>query len=72
MQANWEGYIAPKVTDLHGHLLPYPLSVDRSGKVSTLPGFKYFPDTKKARVLGKRAFAYLAMIRRRTRFMMTT
>ncbi|KAL8160130.1 hypothetical protein V2J09_001667 [Rumex salicifolius] len=33
-----------RVTEMRGHLLKYPVQVDRSGKVKPLPGFEQFPD----------------------------
>ncbi|XAR50554.1 Phospholipase D [Bertholletia excelsa] len=40
--------------DLPGHLLRYPIAVASEGKVTELPGFEFFPDTK-ARILGTKS-----------------
>lgn len=41
---NWDQYTAPNLMETDGHLLPYPLMVEGSGKVTSLPGFECFPD----------------------------
>ncbi|XVF52792.1 hypothetical protein PTKIN_Ptkin05aG0047000 [Pterospermum kingtungense] len=41
---NWKQYIADEVTEMKGHLLKYPVEVDRMGKVKALPGCEAFPD----------------------------
>ncbi|XWS48993.1 hypothetical protein CRYUN_Cryun13aG0125300 [Craigia yunnanensis] len=41
---NWKQYIADEVTEMKGHVLKYPVEVDRMGKVKTLPGCETFPD----------------------------
>ncbi|XVF13227.1 hypothetical protein REPUB_Repub08aG0190500 [Reevesia pubescens] len=41
---NWKQYIADEVTEMKGHLLKYPVEVDRMGKVKALPGCETFPD----------------------------
>lgn len=43
-ELNWRQYAADEVTEMKGHLLKYPLDVDRTGKVKPLPGFETFPD----------------------------
>ncbi|XP_055802613.1 phospholipase D alpha 1-like [Solanum dulcamara] len=40
--------------DLPGHLLRYPIDISITGQITTLPGFKFFPDTKAA-VLGNKS-----------------
>ncbi|KAK4727914.1 hypothetical protein R3W88_032831 [Solanum pinnatisectum] len=41
--------------DLPGHLLRYPIDVNsNTGQITTLPGFKFFPDTKAA-ILGNKS-----------------
>lgn len=42
-ERNWRQYAADEVTE-KGHLLKYPLEVDRMGKVKPLPGSETFPD----------------------------
>ncbi|ANM67843.1 phospholipase D gamma 3 [Arabidopsis thaliana] len=43
-ELNWRQYAAEEVTEMPGHLLKYPVQVDRTGKVSSLPGYETFPD----------------------------
>lgn len=48
---NWEKYVAEEYSPLQGHLLRYPVNVDKEGKVSSLPGYEQFPDVG-GKVLG--------------------
>ncbi|KAL7111592.1 hypothetical protein ACP275_05G099200 [Erythranthe tilingii] len=41
---NWSQFAANEITDMKGHLLKYPVDVDRTGKVKSLPGCETFPD----------------------------
>lgn len=41
---NWNKYTAEDFTPLQGHLLKYPVQVDSTGKVRSLPGRETFPD----------------------------
>ncbi|KDP25544.1 hypothetical protein JCGZ_20700 [Jatropha curcas] len=43
-ELNWRQFAADKVTEMKGHLLKYPVDVDRTGKVKALPGCETFPD----------------------------
>lgn len=43
-EQNWRQYVADEVTEMKGHLLKYPIQVDKSGIVKTLPGCETFPD----------------------------
>ncbi|XP_010933911.2 phospholipase D beta 1 isoform X1 [Elaeis guineensis] len=43
-EQNWKQYVADEITEMRGHLLKYPVSVDRKGKVKPLPGCETFPD----------------------------
>ncbi|KAK6263024.1 hypothetical protein QUC31_008840 [Theobroma cacao] len=43
-EQNWRQYVADEVTEMKGHLLKYPVEVDRMGKVKALPGCETFPD----------------------------
>ncbi|OMO75462.1 C2 calcium-dependent membrane targeting [Corchorus olitorius] len=52
-EENWKRYSADEFTELQGHLLKYPIEVDSSGKVSTLPGQETFPDVG-GKILGSR------------------
>ncbi|CAN6381807.1 unnamed protein product [Urochloa humidicola] len=47
----WQRYTSDQVSDLHGHLLSYPVDVKRDGTVAELKGVDVFPDTD-APVLG--------------------
>lgn len=53
---NWKQFAAPEVTELRGHLLKYPVEVDRRGKVKSIPGQEDFPD-----VGGKIVGSFLAI-----------
>ncbi|XP_050241649.1 phospholipase D delta-like isoform X3 [Quercus robur] len=48
---NWKRYTDKDFTPLQGHLLKYPVQVDKDGKVSPLPGQENFPDVG-GKVLG--------------------
>ncbi|KAL5577427.1 hypothetical protein UlMin_019126 [Ulmus minor] len=43
-EMNWKQFAAEEVTEMRGHLLKYPVEVDRKGKVRSLPGHENFPD----------------------------
>ncbi|KAL7158597.1 hypothetical protein ABFS83_02G154800 [Erythranthe nasuta] len=43
-EANWEQFASNEVSEMRGHLLKYPVDVDRTGKVKPLPGSETFPD----------------------------
>ncbi|KAF8047708.1 hypothetical protein N665_2861s0002 [Sinapis alba] len=43
-EVNWRQYAADEVTKMTSHLLKYPVQVDRTGRVSSLPECKTFPD----------------------------
>uniref|UniRef100_A0A2N9GN39 Phospholipase D n=1 Tax=Fagus sylvatica TaxID=28930 RepID=A0A2N9GN39_FAGSY len=43
-EVNWRQYAADEVTEMKSHLLKYPLEVDRTGKVKSLPDCVTFPD----------------------------
>uniref|UniRef100_A0A0D9XLR7 phospholipase D n=1 Tax=Leersia perrieri TaxID=77586 RepID=A0A0D9XLR7_9ORYZ len=43
-ERNWERFLDNEVTEMSGHLMKYPVSVDRKGKVKPLPGCATFPD----------------------------
>ncbi|GKU95374.1 hypothetical protein SLEP1_g8740 [Rubroshorea leprosula] len=43
-ELNWKQYVADEVTEMKGHLLKYPVQVDRMGKVKALPDCETFPD----------------------------
>ncbi|CAO2142433.1 unnamed protein product [Urochloa humidicola] len=47
----WQRYTSDQVSDLHGHLLSYPVDVKRDGTVAQLKGVEFFPDTT-ASVIG--------------------
>ncbi|TMX04389.1 hypothetical protein EJD97_009045 [Solanum chilense] len=41
---NWKQFASDEVTEMRGHLLKYPVEVDRKGKVKNLTGCANFPD----------------------------
>lgn len=43
-EMNWSQYASEQVSDMRGHLLKYPVAVDRAGKVRPLPECPTFPD----------------------------
>ncbi|KAJ1296522.1 hypothetical protein BS78_01G307700 [Paspalum vaginatum] len=43
-EENWKQFVANEVTEMRGHLMKYPVSVDRKGKVKQLPDCPTFPD----------------------------
>ena len=43
-EMNWKQFAAPEATEMRGHLLKYPVEIDRTGKVKPLPGHESFPD----------------------------
>lgn len=43
-QQNWKQYESDDITEMRGHLLKYPMDVDRKGTMSPLPGCETFPD----------------------------
>ncbi|XP_057768808.1 phospholipase D alpha 1-like [Salvia miltiorrhiza] len=61
-ERNWDVYTAESVDgDLAGHLLPYPVGVECSGRVGELPGTQNFPDTT-APVIGAVAHFYPSIL----------
>ncbi|KAK2981140.1 hypothetical protein RJ640_023871 [Escallonia rubra] len=62
-ELNWKQYAAEEVTQMKGHLLKYPVEVDRKGNVDSLPGCETFPDVGGSIVegLGK----YLSVLQER-------
>ncbi|KAK2981138.1 hypothetical protein RJ640_023869 [Escallonia rubra] len=62
-ELNWKQYAAEEVTEMKGHLLKYPVEVDRKGNVNPLPGCETFPDVGGSIVggLGK----YLSVLQER-------
>ncbi|QHO25352.1 Phospholipase D beta [Arachis hypogaea] len=43
-ELNWKQYSAKEVSEMRGHLMKYPVDVDRKGKIKPIPGFEEFPD----------------------------
>uniref|UniRef100_A0A7N0T451 phospholipase D n=1 Tax=Kalanchoe fedtschenkoi TaxID=63787 RepID=A0A7N0T451_KALFE len=43
-EMNWKQFVSDDVTEMRGHLLKYPVEVDRRGKVRPIPGCETFPD----------------------------
>ncbi|XP_029118259.1 phospholipase D delta isoform X2 [Elaeis guineensis] len=48
---NWKSYVAPEIQEMKGHLMRYPIKVERDGKIGPLPGHECFPDVG-GKVLG--------------------
>ncbi|XP_065625198.1 phospholipase D delta-like [Quercus suber] len=55
-EENWKRYADEDFTLLQGHLLKYPVQVDKDGTVSPLPGHENFPDVG-GKVLGAHSTA---------------
>ena len=43
-ELNWKQFSASEISEMRGHLLKYPVEIDRKGKVKPLPGHEEFPD----------------------------
>ncbi|XP_022757160.1 phospholipase D beta 1-like isoform X2 [Durio zibethinus] len=43
-EINWKQFAADEITEMRGHLLKYPVDVDRKGKVKPHTGCESFPD----------------------------
>lgn len=43
-EINWRQFVANEASELKGHLLKYPVEVDRTGKVKAISGCETFPD----------------------------
>lgn len=43
-EMNWNQFASNDLTEMRGHLIKYPVEVDRKGKVRSLPGHEEFPD----------------------------
>ncbi|KAF6162416.1 hypothetical protein GIB67_009043 [Kingdonia uniflora] len=43
-EGNWQLFVSDENKEMKGHLMKYPVKVDRSGKVEPLPGYDSFPD----------------------------
>eukprot|EP00898_Chlorokybus_atmophyticus_P006475 jgi/Chlat1/6829/Chrsp51S06519 len=43
-QENWRKFMAPEVTEMTAHLIPYPMKVEQDGTVRDLDGCSEFPD----------------------------
>ncbi|RZR79090.1 hypothetical protein BHM03_00004664 [Ensete ventricosum] len=41
---NWQCYASPEIKEMNGHLMRYPVKVERDGRVGPLPGHENFPD----------------------------
>ncbi|CAL4991348.1 unnamed protein product [Urochloa decumbens] len=67
----WQRCTSDQVSDLHGHLLSYPVDVKRDGTVAELKGVEFFPDTD-APVLGSIGLRVSAVGSTLTNFILTT
>lgn len=43
-EMNWQQFAAEEITEMRGHLMKYPVEIDRKGKVKPLKGHQEFPD----------------------------
>lgn len=50
-EENWQTYVGPENKEMKGHLMKYPIHVERNGRVRSLPGYEIFPDVG-GKVLG--------------------
>ncbi|RWR90170.1 C2 calcium-dependent membrane targeting [Cinnamomum micranthum f. kanehirae] len=41
---NWQMFVSDEIAEMKGHLIKYPVQVQRNGKVLSLPGYESFPD----------------------------
>ena len=41
---NWRRFVSEEFSELQGHILKYPVQVDKNGNVSSLPDCENFPD----------------------------
>lgn len=41
---NWKQFDSDEITEMSGHLLKYPVRVERTGKVKSIHGCEHFPD----------------------------
>lgn len=50
-EENWQTYVSPDMEETRGHLMRYPIKVDKDGRIGALPGHECFPDVG-GKVLG--------------------
>lgn len=43
-EMNWKQFASDDISEMRGHLLKYPVEVDRKGKVKPIPKCETFPD----------------------------
>ncbi|KAM0827414.1 hypothetical protein ACQ4PT_068228 [Festuca glaucescens] len=43
-EKNWRRFVSDEVSEMRGHLIKYPVSVEWNGRVAPLPGCAAFPD----------------------------
>lgn len=53
-EENWRRYTSDDYSPLQGHLIKYPVIINASGKIKSIPGFESFPDVG-GKVLGSRS-----------------
>eukprot|EP00268_Persea_americana_P000033 TRINITY_DN10013_c0_g1_i20.p1 TRINITY_DN10013_c0_g1~~TRINITY_DN10013_c0_g1_i20.p1 ORF type:complete len:228 (-),score=33.49 TRINITY_DN10013_c0_g1_i20:465-1148(-) len=41
---NWRTFVSDEIAEMKGHLIKYPVQVQKNGKVLSLPGYESFPD----------------------------
>uniref|UniRef100_A0A0D9YHH2 Phospholipase D n=1 Tax=Oryza glumipatula TaxID=40148 RepID=A0A0D9YHH2_9ORYZ len=50
-EENWARYVSPEMVNMRGHLMRYPINVERDGRVGPVHGYECFPDVG-GKVLG--------------------
>ncbi|WVZ19597.1 hypothetical protein V8G54_006919 [Vigna mungo] len=53
-EENWRRYTSDDYSPLEGHLIKYPVIINATGKIKSIPGFESFPDVG-GKVLGSRS-----------------
>ncbi|XP_077213721.1 phospholipase D delta-like isoform X2 [Tasmannia lanceolata] len=41
---NWKSYVSDDMKEMKGHLMKYPIQVERDGRIGPSPGYENFPD----------------------------
>ncbi|MQL74856.1 hypothetical protein Taro_007229 [Colocasia esculenta] len=54
-EANWQAYASDEIQEMTGHLMRYPIQVEKNGDVGTLPGHECFPDMAGGKIAGSRS-----------------
>ncbi|KAL5982617.1 hypothetical protein ACLOJK_016691 [Asimina triloba] len=51
-EQNWWAYVSEEPKVMKGHLMKYPIRVERNGRMGPIPGYEYFPDVG-GKILGQ-------------------